>query len=722
MKGSTILTTVPPNDFVGRSVELERMLAPSSAVPEKLAILATPSAGSSELLRQVYDRLFVQPDGFVPFYFALNGGDKKPENAARRYVAEFLRQTVAARRRDQSVVHITPSLEEVAELAPSADAGWMRALFDLYHRPVGDKPAFIKSCLAAPLRAHMAGLPIHVLIDDIHNATGVAGGDRLFRELIDVFSHVPIRVTLAGHRRFLFGRTNFRTMPLEMLSFSVAGQLVELLAARYAVTVSDQTRDLIAVQLQGNPRHIDLLLRSAADRGLQLGSFDSVERAYIDSIFGGEIARSIGHILAEVLPDANLRARVLKAIDETMSTPGEQVRPGELQALAGTDKKTLRSALRALHYREIINLGPAGIDTRETATVFRDYANSAAVLASGEKPRVQIVSDALAANIKRAPKIMARQYRQGAALGLRELMTRFDDQAVSAALLDYGVFKQRFKGIGDAEILTAIGEQNQFIQLPQVHYTAFTSGYYPQLDSLVDKERSVIASGSYGPAGADQLAWVAAEIDSKLEATRETTEFWLDRLEMAATHSNFEKYRIWLITPEGFDAEALDLMSERNAIGSSRKQVHLLANTLGRKPAESEYAAPDEYELIFPMGEDTEIIAAHAAEDVAKRFGFSPKAINQIKTAIVECCINAAEHSLSPDRKIRQKFSVDDDKMVITISNRGLRIPDAIEPKGTSSTRRGWGLKLIKSLMDQVTINDTDDGSRLTMVKYRKSP
>jgi anti-sigma regulatory factor (Ser/Thr protein kinase) len=86
---------------------------------------------------------------------------------------------------------------------------------------------------------------------------------------------------------------------------------------------------------------------------------------------------------------------------------------------------------------------------------------------------------------------------------------------------------------------------------------------------------------------------------------------------------------------------------------------------------------------------------------------------------MVEACINAVEHSLSPDRKIYQKFAVDDEKLTVTVANRGLRLADRVPPEDTiSSGRRGWGLKLIRGLMDDVKIEQTDDGTRITMVKY----
>ncbi len=136
--------------------------------------------------------------------------------------------------------------------------------------------------------------------------------------------------------------------------------------------------------------------------------------------------------------------------------------------------------------------------------------------------------------------------------------------------------------------------------------------------------------------------------------------------------------------------------------------------------------------MIIPMGDETELIAASTVEQIARRSEFRPEAINQIKTALVEACINAMEHSRSPDRKIYQRFRVESDKLVVTISSRGV-VPSEIKGKNgtngsvsgdepdtteTASERRGWGLKLIRSLMDEVEFERVDDGTRLRMTKY----
>ncbi len=190
---------------------------------------------------------------------------------------------------------------------------------------------------------------------------------------------------------------------------------------------------------------------------------------------------------------------------------------------------------------------------------------------------------------------------------------------------------------------------------------------------------------------------------------------------MVATSCDFASYKIWLVAPEGFSDEALRLIAERNGIGSSRRHVELLVCQFGDETISPENEVSDEYDIVIPMGEDTEMIAAHTIEEIAKRHDFPAKTINQIKTALVEACINAAEHSHSPDRKIYQKFAVSNDRITITISNRGLRLADkAATTISSQEGRRGWGLKLIQGLMDEVKVEQTDDGTRITMVKIVK--
>ena len=377
---------------------------------------------------------------------------------------------------------------------------------------------------------------------------------------------------------------------------------------------------------------------------------------------------------------------------------------------SGLKISALYEILDDLNSHEIVSVESGAVKFDALDTVIGDYVAGRARLEIDNVARALVVGEALANNVRRAPTLMAKVYRQLSAIGLRGLLQAFDGSQISPALIDYGRFQAELKGADDEKIIKAFKEDNDKIALPHIVYTANATAFYPKLSEIADADRSAIAIGFDGDG--KEIVIIAAEIESKLEAKRELAEFWCDRLEMTAVHCNFTNFKLWLVSPEGFDADALAILKTRNAYGSSRKQTALLAQILNADVSPIEQTTSDEYEITVPMGDDTEMIAARAIEDIAKRHHFPAKAINQIKTALVEACINAAEHSLSPDRKIYQKFVVDAEKIVITVANRGLRLIDKNAVEVTPDEgRRGWGLKLMKGLMDDVRIEQSDDGT-----------
>ena len=95
-----LLARTPPDRFVGREGELERLYLRSIASRGRGALFAeAPSgAGLSELLRHVYDRAFAEQRFVVPFYFAVHSEDETAHAAAARYQYQFLLQAIAFRR------------------------------------------------------------------------------------------------------------------------------------------------------------------------------------------------------------------------------------------------------------------------------------------------------------------------------------------------------------------------------------------------------------------------------------------------------------------------------------------------------------------------------------------------------------------------------------------------------------------------------------------------
>ena len=718
-----ILARTDSANFVGRDAELARLLIHGKGESDAngLIVLAVPSAGTSELLRQTYDRSFVEQGDVIPFYFEVKASDGDAENAARRFLSEFLIQAAAFRHRDEKMIDLAPTVGEIAELASASDGEWVDRLVEIYHRGTDndDERLFVRNCLSAPLRAAMHDARSFVIVDGLHVTDHLEDGEAFLDDLVGIFSRSSIPFVFAGQRRFLYGRTKFETMSVEALSFSDAGELAARLSARTGVAINDQTRDLIAVQTGGKPGFIESLFAAASANKIDLNTFDRVEQVYTDEIFGGRIGKHFDDLFDLILPYRVDQNVVLDLISEQLWSQADKVPVSHWARHLRLSRAAFRGSLDAMNCSEIINVSSGSIQAEPSNLVLADYINGRAMLEAGDKTRALVVGETLTENVRRAPELMARLYRKNAAIGLRELLRTFDGRSVSPALLDYTKFKDEFKGAADEKVVRSLREDNAKVSLPQIVYTAYTGDFSAKLNDVCDIERSAVALGFADGGDKQKTVWIAAEIDSKLEADRELVELWCDRLETAAHNSNFKTYDLWLIAPEGFTADAMDLLRERNAYGSSRKQVELLAGIMGTEIGPTPENAANEYEFVFPMGENTEMIAAYTVGEIAKRHGFPTKAINQIKTALVEACINAAEHSLSPDRKIYQKIMMDDDRISITVSNRGLRLADKMA-KGLSPDegRRGWGLKLMRGLMDEVTIEHVDDGTRITMVKY----
>lgn len=128
--------------------------------------------------------------------------------------------------------------------------------------------------------------------------------------------------------------------------------------------------------------------------------------------------------------------------------------------------------------------------------------------------------------------------------------------------------------------------------------------------------------------------------------------------------------------------------------------------------------------LVLPMVSETELVAARALEQVAERVDFTEEEIGKIRMALIEACINSFEHSGSMDGKIYITFTLDTEKLSIVVEDKGVSFdPKKVpSPRGARSqsdaARRGWGIELIKSLMDEVEFKDVPVGTKLKMVKY----
>lgn len=129
--------------------------------------------------------------------------------------------------------------------------------------------------------------------------------------------------------------------------------------------------------------------------------------------------------------------------------------------------------------------------------------------------------------------------------------------------------------------------------------------------------------------------------------------------------------------------------------------------------------------LALPMVPEMEIEASKTATAIAESIRMSPDRIDEVRMAVVEACINAFEHSQAGDREVFVTFEVLPEKLRITVHDNGVGFsPDVLEEptmegKLKAVRKRGWGLKIIKGLMDEVEIRSGAEGTTVVMSKLR---
>jgi len=137
-----------------------------------------------------------------------------------------------------------------------------------------------------------------------------------------------------------------------------------------------------------------------------------------------------------------------------------------------------------------------------------------------------------------------------------------------------------------------------------------------------------------------------------------------------------------------------------------------------------------EVTLTLPMLPDMEIAASRTVTALAEFMEMTPDRVDEVRMAVLEACINAFEHSRSEDGKVSLTFSVLGEgvvaeKLQIRVQDAGVgfnpsHVKDPnIQDKLKAASKRGWGLKIIRGLMDEVDIRSNDDGTTVIMSKYR---
>jgi serine/threonine-protein kinase RsbW len=141
-------------------------------------------------------------------------------------------------------------------------------------------------------------------------------------------------------------------------------------------------------------------------------------------------------------------------------------------------------------------------------------------------------------------------------------------------------------------------------------------------------------------------------------------------------------------------------------------------------------AGAREISLTIPVAPDMEIVATAQAVAIGEYIEMSRDKIDEVKLAIVEACINAFEHAQTRDDRVHLTFRVGRESdgpeyLEVEVFDQGrgfdqrsVEMP-SLEKTFGGGKKRGWGLQIIRSLMDSVAITSGDWGTRILMRKYK---
>ena len=223
------------------------------------------------------------------------------------------------------------------------------------------------------------------------------------------------------------------------------------------------------------------------------------------------------------------------------------------------------------------------------------------------------------------------------------------------------------------------------------------------------------------------VAWVARILPGGSGGSEQLAKFDRDvaALQMAGELPATRVVR-WAILEAPLDGGG-DLTAARLRLSTSTwPQLEALAQLLGVAPsppppapvAEAEPAL--EIEMVIPRVADVELVAARALEQLAENLAIDAVVTGRLKVAVVEACINAFEHAGIADGRVRLVFSVSGGRLLMRVENRGRPLAALPSPAaaGREAGGRGWGLTLIRELVDEVALEPREDGVSLLMVKH----
>lgn len=132
-------------------------------------------------------------------------------------------------------------------------------------------------------------------------------------------------------------------------------------------------------------------------------------------------------------------------------------------------------------------------------------------------------------------------------------------------------------------------------------------------------------------------------------------------------------------------------------------------------------------ELAVPSEPGNERQAMEQVAEAVQGLGLSQRSLDRMKTAVAEATMNAMEHGNQyvADRPVLIKVSVSERELLVSITDQGsgplntdAETPDLEKKLESQQTPRGWGLFLIKSMVDEMRLSGDENYHTIELIVH----